>query len=159
MIISSVQQNDSNVGVYVYTHLVTIRCWIQFFVVVVESQVTSNSLQLHGLQHARPPCPPPSPGVCPSSCVLNRWCRFNHLVLCCPFLLLPSIFPSIKGFSNEIGCCIRWPKYWHFNFSISPSNEYSGLISFRIEWFYLLTVKGFSRVFASTTVWKHSSLS
>ena len=83
----------------------------------------------------------------------------NHLVLCCPFLLLPSVFPSIKGFSNEVGCCIRWPKYWHFSFSISPSSEYSGLISFRIDWFYLLTVKGFSRVFASTTVWKHSSLS
>ena len=59
----------------------------------------------------------------------------NHLILCCPLLLLPSIFPSIKVFSNESVLCIRWPKYWSFSFSISPSNEYSGLISFRIDWF------------------------
>ena len=57
----------------------------------------------------------------------------NHLILCCP-LLLPSIFPSIRVFSNESVLCIRWPKYWHFSFSISPSNEYSGLISFRMDW-------------------------
>ena len=65
----------------------------------------------------------------------------NHLILCC-YLLLPSIFPSIKVFSNELALCIRWPKYWSFSFSISPSNEYSGLISFRIDWFDLLTVQG-----------------
>ena len=62
----------------------------------------------------------------------------NHLILCCPFLLLLSIFPSIRVFSNESVLCIRWPKYWSFNFSISPSNEYSGLISFRIDWFDLV---------------------
>ena len=61
----------------------------------------------------------------------------NHLVLCCPLLLLPSIFPSIRVFSNESALPIRWPKYWSFSFSISPSNEYSGLISFRIDWFDL----------------------
>ena len=66
----------------------------------------------------------------------------NHLILCCPFLLLPSIFPSIRVFSNESALCIRWPKYWSFSFSISPSNEYSGLISFRIDWFDLLAVQG-----------------
>ena len=59
----------------------------------------------------------------------------NHLVLCHPLLLLPSFFPSIRGFSNEMALCIRWPKYWSFHFSTSPSNEYSGLISFRINWF------------------------
>ena len=64
----------------------------------------------------------------------------NHLVLCCPLLLLPSIFPSIRVFSNESVLHIRWPKYWSFSFSISPSNEYSGLISFRIDWFDLLAV-------------------
>ena len=64
----------------------------------------------------------------------------NHLILCCPLLLLPSIFPSIKVFSNELALHIRWPKYW--SFSISPSNEYSGFISFRIEWFDLLAVQG-----------------
>ena len=65
----------------------------------------------------------------------------NHLILCCPLLLLPSIFPSIRVFSNESGLCIRWPKYWSFSFSFSiiPSNEYSGLISFGIDWFDLLS--------------------
>ena len=62
----------------------------------------------------------------------------NHLILCCPLLLLPSIFPRIGLFSNESVLCIRWPTYWSFSFSISPSNEYSGLISFRIDWFHLL---------------------
>ena len=66
----------------------------------------------------------------------------NHLILCCPLLLLPSIFPSIRIFSNETVLCIRWPKYWSFSFSICPSNEYSGLISFRINWFDLLAVQG-----------------
>ena len=66
----------------------------------------------------------------------------NHLVLCYPLLLLPSIFPSIRVFSNELALCIRWPKYWSFSFSISPSNEYSGLISFRMDWFDLLAVQG-----------------
>ena len=66
----------------------------------------------------------------------------NHLVLCCPLLLLPSIPPSIRVFSNESALCIRWPKYWSFSFSISPSNEYSGLISFRIDWLDLLAVQG-----------------
>ena len=66
----------------------------------------------------------------------------NHLILCCPLLLLPSIFPSIKVFSNESVLCVRWPKYWSFSFSISPSNEYLGLISFRMDWFDLLAVQG-----------------
>ena len=66
----------------------------------------------------------------------------NYLILYCPLLLLPSVFPSIRVFSNESALCIRWPKYWSFSFSISPSNEYSGLISFRIDWLDLLTVKG-----------------
>ena len=65
---------------------------------------------------------------------------FNHLILCRPLPLLPSIFPSIRGFSNESVLRIRWPKYWSFSFSISPSNEYSGMMSFRIEWFDLLAV-------------------
>ena len=66
----------------------------------------------------------------------------NHRILCCPFLLLPSIFPSIKVFSNESVFRIRWPKYWSFNFSSNPSNEYSGLISFRMDWLDLLAVQG-----------------
>ena len=65
----------------------------------------------------------------------------NHLILCCPLLLLPLIFPSIRVFSNESVLCIRWPRYWSFTFSISPSNEYSGLIASRIDWFDLLAVQ------------------
>ena len=66
----------------------------------------------------------------------------NHLILCCPLLLLPSVFPSVRVFSNESVLLIRWPKYWSFSFSISPSNEYSGLISFRTDWLDLLAVQG-----------------
>jgi len=66
----------------------------------------------------------------------------NRLILCRPLLLLPSVFPSIRIFSNELSLYIRWPKYWSFSFSTSPSNEYSGLISFRIDWFDLLAVQG-----------------
>ena len=78
----------------------------------------------------------------------------NHHILCCPLLLLPSLFPSIKVFSNKSVLCIRWPKYWSFSFSISPSNEYSGLISFRMDWFDLV-VQGiliFPRVCLNTRV-------
>ena len=76
---------------------------------------------------------------------------FNHLILCRP-LLLPSIFPSIRVFPNESVLCIRWPKYWSFTFSISPSNEYSRLVSLKIDWFDLLVAQGSSRVFSSPNV-------
>ena len=76
----------------------------------------------------------------------------NYLILCRSLLLPPSIFPSIRVFSV---LCIRWPKYWSFNFNISPSNEYSGLISFRMDWLDILQSKGLSRVFSNTTVQKH----
>ena len=79
----------------------------------------------------------------------------NHLILCHPLLLLPSIIPSIRVFSNESALHIRWPKYWTFSFSTSPSNEYSGFISFRADWFVLLVSNGLSRVFSSTTVRKY----
>ena len=79
----------------------------------------------------------------------------NHLILCCPLLLLPSIFLSIRVFSNKSVLHIRWPKYWSFSRSISPSSEYSGLISFRMDWLDLLAVQGLlSRVFSNTTVQK-----
>ena len=81
----------------------------------------------------------------------------NHLILCCLLLLLPSIFPSIRVFSNESVVHIRWPKYWSFSFSISTSSEYSGLISFRMDWLNLLQSKGLSRAFSNTTVQKHQS--
>ena len=83
----------------------------------------------------------------------------NHLILCLPLLLLPSIFLRIRVFSNQSVLHIRWPKYWSLSFNISPSNEYSGLISFRIDWLDLLAVQGFSRVFSNTTVQKHQFFS
>ena len=99
----------------------------------------SDSSRLHALQHARHPCPSLSPGVCSNSIesVMPSIC----LILCHPLLLLPSIFPSIRIFSSKSTLPIRWPKYWSFVFNISPSNEYSGLISFRIDWFDLLAVQ------------------
>ena len=102
----------------------------------------SDSLGPHEPQHTRPPCPlvdsrsPPKPMstelVMPSS----------HLILCHPFLLLPSVFPSIRVFSNESALHIRWPKYWSFSFNISPSNEHPERISFRMDWLELLAVQG-----------------
>ena len=79
----------------------------------------------------------------------------NHLILCRPFLLLPSVFPNIQIFSSESALHIWWPKYWSFSFSISPSNEHPGLISFRRDWLDLPAVQGLSRVFSNTTVQKH----
>ena len=79
----------------------------------------------------------------------------NHLILCHSLLLLPSIFLSIWVFSNESVLCIRWPKYWSFSLSISPSNEHPGLVSFRIDWLYLLAVQGLAGVLSNTTVQKH----
>ena len=79
----------------------------------------------------------------------------NQLILCHPLLLLSSIFPSIRVFSNESVLRIRWPKYWSFSFNISPSNEHPGLISFRMDWLDLLPSKGLSRVLSNTTVQKH----
>ena len=94
--------------------------------------VMSNSLWPHGLQHTRLPYPSPTPGACSNSCPSSWWCH-PTISSCYPLLLLPSVLPSIRVFSNESVLHIRWPKYCSFSFSISPSNEYSGLISFRIE--------------------------
>ena len=115
--------------------------------------VVSNSLRPHGLQHAGFPCPSPSRGACSNSCpsVISP----NHLILCHPLLLLPSIFPSIRAFSSVSVLPIKWPKSWSFSFSINPSNKYSGLISFRIGGWISLQSKGLSRVFSNTTVQKH----
>ena len=101
----------------------------------------SDSLRPHGLQHARLPCPSPTPRAYSNSCSSCRWCHPTTSSSVVPFLL-PSIFPSIRVFSNESVLYIRWPKYWSFSFSISPSNEYSGLISFRLDWLDLLACQG-----------------
>ena len=102
--------------------------------------IVSDSLRPHGLQHARLPCPSPTPRVYPMSVELVM--PSNHLILCCPLLLPPSVFPSIRVFSNASALRIRWPKYWSFSFNISPSNEHSGLISFRMDRLDLLAVQG-----------------
>ena len=98
-------------------------------------------LDSHGLQHARLPCPSPLLELAQTH-VHQVLMPSSHFILCHPLLLLPSIFPSIRLFSNELALCIRWPKCWSFSFNISPSKEYSGLISFRIDWFDLLVVQG-----------------
>ena len=92
-------------------------------------------------------CPSPTPRVY-SNTAIKSVMPSNHLILCHPLLLLPSVFPSIRVFSSESVLHIRWPKYWSFSFSISPSNEYSGLISFRMDWLDLLVVQGTLKVFS-----------
>ena len=104
--------------------------------------VVSDSLRPHGLQHTGLPCSSPTPGGLLKLISIESVMPPNHLIHCRPLLLLPSIFPSIGVFSNESVLCISWPKYWGFSFSISPSNEYSELISFRMDWFELLAVQG-----------------
>ena len=116
----------------------------------------SNSLWPQGLQHVSLPCPSLSPRVFSNSFPIESVMASKHLILCCP-LLVPSIFPSIRVFSNESVLHIRWPKYWSFSFTISPSNEYSGLISFTIDWFDLLVVQ--REAFSNTTVQKHQFFS
>ena len=88
------------------------------------------TLRPHGLQHARPPCPSPSPGACSSSCPLSQRCIPTISSSVVPFSSCLQSFPTTGSVSNELTLCIRWPKYWSFSFSISPCNEYSGLISF-----------------------------
>ena len=102
--------------------------------------VVSDSLRPHGLQHARPPCPSPSPGVCPTSCSLYRWCHLTISPTVVPFSSCPQSFPA-SVFSNESVLHIRWPKYWSFSFNISPSSEHPGLISFRMNWLDLLALQ------------------
>ena len=106
------------------------RTWLQF-----SHSVVSDSLRPHGLQHARLPYPSLVPGACSNSCPLELMVPSNHLILCHPLLFLPSILPSIRVFSNELALYIMWPKYWSFSFSVNPSSEYSGLISFRMDRF------------------------
>ena len=93
-------------------------------------------MQPHGLQHTRLPCPSPSRSL-PKFMSIESVMPSDHLILCHPLFLLPSISPSIRFFSNESVVRIRWPKYWNFSFSVSPSSEYSGFISSKIDWFDL----------------------
>ena len=115
-----------------------------------------DSLRPHESQHARPPCPSPTPGVHSNSCPsMESVMPSSHLILCHPLLLLPPIPPSIRVFSNELTLRKRWPKDWSFSFSIIPSKEIPGLISSEWTGWISLQSKGLSRVFSSTTVQKH----
>ena len=106
--------------------------------------VMSDSLRPHESQHTRPPCPSPTPGVYPLMSIKSVM-PSSHLILCHPLLLLPPIPLRIRAFSNESTLrelAMKWPKYWNFSFSISPSNEQPGLISFRVDWLDLPAVRG-----------------
>ena len=120
--------------------MVAITVCIDFQFSQFSRSVVSDSLWPHGSQHARPPCPSPTPGD-HSLMSIESVMPSSHLILCCP-LLLPPVPPSIRVFSSKTTLCMRWPKYWSFSFSISPSNEHSGLISFRMDWLDLLVVQG-----------------
>ena len=115
-------------------------CLISGPLLLFSYPVISNSLWLHGLQHARLLCPSLFPGVCWNSCPLNQWCHqpSHPLSPASPALNLSQN----RGLFQGIGCCIRWQRYCRFSFNISPSNEYSGLLSFRVEWLNLLAVQG-----------------
>ena len=102
----------------------------------------SNSLRPRESQHARPPCPLPTPGVHSNSCPSSRWCHPAISSSVVPFSSCPPVPPSIRVFSNESTLHMRWTKYWSFRFSIIPSKEHPGLISFRMDWMDLLTVQG-----------------
>ena len=107
--------------------------------VLFSHSVVSDSLRTHGLPHNRPPCPWPIPGVYSNWCPLSWWCH-PTTSSCCPFSSCSQSFPASGSF--QISQFFRWPKYWSFSLSISPSNKYSGLISFRVHWLDLLAVQG-----------------
>ena len=114
------------------------NCSVQF-----SRSVISDSLWTHRLQYARLPWLSPTPRVYLNSCPLSRWCHPTiSFSVGSPLLLLPSTFPSIKVFSNELVLCMTFPKYWSFSSNISTSNEHPGLISFRMDWMNLLAVQG-----------------
>ena len=122
-------------------HIYTLLWAASLHSVQFSCSVMPDSLRPHGLQHPRPPCPSPAPRVYPNSCPSSQWCH-PTITSCHPLLLQPSIFPSIRVFSNESALRIRWPKYWSFSFNISSSNEHPGLLSFRMDWLDLLAVQG-----------------
>ena len=116
--------------------------------------VMSDSFRPHGLQHTRPPCPSPTPRVYSNSCPLSRGCYPTISSSVVPFSSCLQSFPASES-TNESALRIRWPKYWSFSFNISPSNEYSGLISLGLTGWISLKSKGLSRVFPNTTVQKN----
>ena len=118
----------------------------------------SDYLQPYESEHARPPCPSPTPKVYPNPSIQSVM-PSSHLILCHPLLLLPSIFPSIRIFSNESALHMRWPKYWSFSFNISPTNKYPALNALGWSGWISLLSGGLSRVLSNTTVQKHQFFS
>ena len=118
------------------------NCFSQFSSVQFSCSVLSNTLRSHGLQHPRLPCLSPTNQSLLKLMSIESMMPSSHLILSRPLLIPLSIFPSIRVFSKESILCIRWPKYWSFSFSISPSSEHPGLISFRMDWLDLLAVQG-----------------
>ena len=123
------------------------------WLVLFRRSVVSDSLWPLGLQHTRLPCLSLSCGVCSNSCALSRWCHPTSSSSAALFSFAFNLSQH-QVFPNESALHIRWPKYWSFSFSIRPSSEYSGLISFRIDWFDLLAVQGILKSFSSTTIQK-----
>ena len=121
--------------------------------------VVSDSLQPHELQHARPPCPSPTPGVHPNSCPLSWSCHPTISSSVVPFSSCPQSFPASGSFSNESVLYIKWPKYWSFSFSISPSNNTQDWFPLGWTGWISLQSRGLSRVFSNTTVQKHQFFS
>ena len=145
-------------------HILRLKVWWKLICPPSWTSVQFNSVQL--FSHVRLFATPWIAARQASMSVTNSWSLLkltsiesvmpsSRLILCRPLLLLPSIFPSIKVFSNESTLRMRWPKYWSFSFNISPSNEHPELISFRMDWLDLLAVQGTLRVFSNTTVQKH----
>ena len=119
---------------YVHTYIYACCiCSVQF-----SHSALSDSIRLHEPQHARPPCPSPPPGVHTNTCPLSQWCHPTISYSVVPFSSCPQSFPASGSFQMSQLLRIRWPKYWSFSFNISPSNEYPGLISFRMDWLDLL---------------------
>ena len=123
--------------IFIITHRIS-----QFSSVQFSRSVVSDSLRPHESQHARPPCPSPTPRVYPNSCLLSRWCHPAISSSVVPYSSRLQFFQASGFFFNQSVLRIRWPKYWSFSFNISPSSEYSGLISFRMDWLDLLAVQG-----------------
>ena len=137
-----------------YNHLILEIPYIHISSVQFSRSVVSDSLRPHELQHARPPCLSPTPGVHWDTSIQSVM-PSNHLILCPPLLLLPPIPPSIRVFPNESTLRMRWPKYWSFSFSIIPSKESQGWSPSEWTGWISLQSKGLSRVFSNTTVQKH----
>ena len=134
---------SSNVIVKLLISFTSVKIFLKGFQVLsvqFSRSVMSDSLRPHEPQHARPPCPSPTPGVHPNPCPLSRWCHPTISSFVVPFSSSLQSFQA-SLFSNESALPIKWPKYWSFTFNICPSNEYSGIISFRTDWLALLAVQ------------------